>query len=168
MATDNVGTYSQKNDNIEFQRESTQERLRGQELKEQIEILEKLGVSENTQLKSDKQIRDRLKLSENEETPLGFITEDGEVWLNRDKVAKDTPIREFGHLWINFVEKHSKAVFKRGMELIEQTEYYQKIKDTPNKTKEQLLKEALAQAIGEKGVKILSKSKQKGEIPKVV
>ncbi|MBS9767056.1 MAG: hypothetical protein KGV44_05905 [Flavobacteriaceae bacterium] len=150
----------QKADTNEYQRESTQERLRGQELKEQIEILEKLGISKSTELKSDKQIREKAKIPEGEETPLGFVTEDGEVWLNRDKVAKDTPIHEFGHLWIRFVKKHSKAVYERGMQLIEQTEYYQRIKDTPNKTKEQLLEEALAQAIGEKGVKILSKSKK--------
>lgn len=99
----------------------------------------------------------------NEATPNGFVYND-EVYLNRDKVKTDTPIHEFGHLWNAYAKENYNAVFKRGLELIENSEYHLQVKNNPaynNLNNEQQLEEALAQAIGEKGVKILNESKKK-------
>lgn len=93
----------------------------------------------------------------------GFVHE-GSVYLNRDIVRLDTPIHEFGHLWINFIKDKHKDVYDRGIALIKGSQYHIDVKNNPSYAglKESAqLEEALAQAIGEKGVKILEQTKLK-------
>ena len=90
----------------------------------------------------------------------GFVY-NGVVYLNIDTVKKDTPIHEYGHLWNSYIKENNPEVFKKGLSLIKGSEYHKQVLaneaykhlDTEGK-----LEEALAQAIGEKGVKILNES----------
>lgn len=96
------------------------------------------------------------------QTPNGFV-HDGKVYINSDKASLDTPIHEFGHLWNTFIKRDSPEVYKRGLELVEGTEYLRDVENNPaydNLNKEQKLEEALAQAIGEKGAKIENEAKR--------
>lgn len=96
------------------------------------------------------------------QTPNGFV-HDGKVYINSDKAGLDTPIHEFGHLWNTFIKRDSPEVYKRGLELVEGTEYLRDVENNPaydNLNKEQKLEEALAQAIGEKGVNIENETKR--------
>ena len=95
-------------------------------------------------------------------TPNGFV-HDGIVYLNSNQVKADTPIHEFGHLWNASIKETDNAHYQLGLELIKDTEYHEAVKNNPayaNLDEEAQLEEALAQAIGEKGVKILSESKK--------
>lgn len=96
------------------------------------------------------------------QTPNGFV-HDGKVYINSDKAGLDTPIHEFGHLWNTFIKRDSPEVYKRGLELVEGTEYLRDVENNPaydNLNKEQKLEEALAQAIGEKGANIENETKR--------
>jgi len=95
-------------------------------------------------------------------TPNGFVY-NGEVYLNRDEVKADTPIHEFSHLWNEYAKQQFPLQYQRGLDLIENTEYHKAVQENPaykHLDNEGQLEEALAQAIGEKGVKILNESKK--------
>lgn len=123
----------------------------------------KLADGTNTTFNENtKDIRFQKEQSNNgiTETPNGFVF-DNKVYLNRDKVKRDTPIHEFGHLWNAFAKENENEIYNRGLELIEGTEYHESVlNNTAYKhlSQEGKLEEALAQAIGEKGVKILNES----------
>jgi GNAT superfamily N-acetyltransferase len=96
-------------------------------------------------------------------TPNGFV-HNRIVYLNSDKVKADTAIHEFGHLWNSYMNENHKEVFDTGVKLMEGTTY---LEDVENNTaydhlsEEGKKEEALAQAIGDKGAKILGEAKKK-------
>lgn len=96
--------------------------------------------------------------------PLGFV-ENKIVYINRESVKKDTLIHEFGHLWNLYSKQNFTETFIKGLEVIKNSEYHKAVQNNPayaHLNAEGQLEEALAQAIGEKGVKILKEStKQK-------
>jgi len=95
-------------------------------------------------------------------TPKGFVFQD-EVYLNEDKMSMDTPLHEFGHLWNNWTKETSPEVYQKGIELIQKQgqQYIDFVKkNQPNLKGAALLDEALAQAIGDRGAKIINKSKK--------
>lgn len=161
---------------VPFQTESNQERIQGSELNKLVDRLKITGLANDVQILNDSQIADVLKdigienindsvqLSSKgvTETPNGFVY-NGIVYLNKSKVKKDTPIHEFGHLWNSWAKENNSNIYNRGLELIKDSEYHKQVKNNPaynHLSEESQLEEALAQAIGEKGVKILKENKK--------
>ena len=89
----------------------------------------------------------------------------GDVYLNPDFSNYNTPIHEFGHLWLNVAAVISPDVYNRGIELIRDSEYVTRLQGDPlydNLTKEQLEDEALATAIGDRGERFVFESQREG------
>src|SRR5690606_1806826 len=89
----------------------------------------------------------------------GFIDGDGNIVINSDKATVDTPIHEFAHAWEQAVEKDNPTLHARGMELIQTPEgnpYVEHVRQTqPGLEGNALYKEALAQAIGDSGARLV-------------
>lgn len=91
--------------------------------------------------------------------PKGFVV-NGEVFLNSDTATMATPIHEFGHLWY---ASTTDAIRNKGKELIKDTQYLKDVQNSPyysTLTEEQQLEEALIEAIGDSGAKIIDSNKQ--------
>lgn len=89
----------------------------------------------------------------------------GDVYLNPDFSNYNTPIHEFGHLWLNVAKEMSQDAYNRGIELIRDSEYITRLEGDPlynGLTKEELEEEALATAIGDRGEKLVFESQKKG------
>ena len=78
----------------------------------------------------------------------------GKVYINPDTATLDTPIHEFGHIFMLWAKKNSKPLHKKGIELIKGSAYEARVrenKDYKGLSEDAILEEALALAIGEKG-----------------
>ena len=92
---------------------------------------------------------------------------EGKLFLNPALENFNTPVHEFGHIWLNTVKEGRPELYKKGMELVENSDYIQQIKDNADyqrvikkmrkdgSTEEEINKyireEALATAIGDQG-----------------
>jgi hypothetical protein len=75
----------------------------------------------------------------------------------------NTAIHEYGHLWNKFTKQNNPELFKRGLELVKGTEYEKRVRENSfyqNLSEEEVLEEALALAIGEKGEQIVEQTKK--------
>ncbi|WP_062057373.1 LPD23 domain-containing protein [Aquimarina longa] len=94
-----------------------------------------------------------LKTSKGE--VFGFVhPKTGEVFLDPKLMNYETPIHEFGHIWASHIKNNNKALFNKGLQLIENTIYHQKVKSNPayaNLSEKAQLEEALVTAIGDRG-----------------
>lgn len=83
----------------------------------------------------------------------------GEIVINQDTAGLDTPIHEFGHAWEGMIEKENPELHAKGMELIQSEEgkpYVDHVRQTqPGLEGRELYKEALAQAIGDSGARLI-------------
>lgn len=89
----------------------------------------------------------------------------GNVYLNPDFSNYNTPLHEFGHLWLNVAKEASPNIYNRGLELIRDSEYVTRLEGDPlynGLTKEELEEEALATAIGDRGEQLVLESQKKG------
>jgi hypothetical protein len=91
----------------------------------------------------------------------------GKVYLNPSLENYNTPIHEFGHIWLNVAKNVNPELYKKGLSLVSDSPYVQQIKD--NKDYQRVIKnmmkegaseseidtyireEALATAIGDRG-----------------
>ena len=95
-------------------------------------------------------------------TPNGFV-HNGDVYLNTDSAnLLNTQIHEFGHLFNSWAKANRPDIYKRGLELIQNEAgkpYVDFVKrNQPNLKGEKLFEEALTQAIGDKGQRIVEES----------
>lgn len=105
------------------------------------------------------------QLSDNNITPTtaGFVY-DGDVYLNIDNMNLDTPIHEFGHLWLSWAKSNLAEAYARGLELAKSDEaepYRQYVMETQPDLKvdsEAFLDEVLAQAIGDNGARLIEEN----------
>jgi hypothetical protein len=97
---------------------------------------------------------------------------DGKLYLNPALENYNTPIHEFGHIWINVAKEANPELYQKGLELIEGSEYlesvladkaYQKVAGqmkaegaTQEEIDAYMMEEALATAIGNKGESFVS------------
>lgn len=97
---------------------------------------------------------------------------DGKLYLNPALKNYNTPIHEFGHIWMNVAKEANPELYNKGLELIEDSEYleavladkaYQKVArqmKAEGATQEEIdaymREEALATAIGDKGDSFVS------------
>jgi len=103
---------------------------------------------------------------------------EGKLYLNPNLPNYNTPIHEFGHIWLNVARELGKDTYKRGMELMtEDSPYYQQVinsteygkiiakmkKDGATKAEIEVYikEEALATAIGDKGESFASAAQEK-------
>ncbi len=127
----------------------------------EVEILAIVDKLKQTGLAKDVTIIDKIPqdvksklVNPNTSQVYGYVNESGEIFLLRDKLNLNTPIHEFGHLWINYIGQFNQALFMKGRELILQSEYWDKVNNNEqykNLPFEERLDEALAMAIGDKG-----------------
>ena len=91
----------------------------------------------------------------------------GKLYLNPGLANYNTPIHEFGHVWLNVAKEANKALYNKGLSLIKESPYvkrvessksYKKIIDQMRKDgvsesdiEAYVLEEALAMAIGDRG-----------------
>ena len=71
------------------------------------------------------------ELSTSDNEIYGF-TSSGNVVINKDKFSLDTPVHEYTHIWDKACMEHSPELWKRGVELMKQTDEWQKVLDDPN------------------------------------
>jgi len=84
----------------------------------------------------------------------GFATTDGVIYLDPDKMNANTPIHEYGHLWIDFVREHNKPLYNRLTATAAQSKFYKDLKAAPayaHLSDKQRAEEAAAYAIGNIG-----------------
>lgn len=92
----------------------------------------------------------------------GFVDPDtGNIYIDPENLNANTPIHEFGHLWINALKKSNPSLYRRGKDLIKGSKYLDEVRNNPaydGLTAEQKQEEALATAIGDKGEQLVTSS----------
>lgn len=91
-----------------------------------------------------------------------------QIFINSDEFDESTPIHEFSHYWINSLKVLNPSLYSKGIELIqnEGAAYVDSISKEPfysNLSNEQILEEALATAIGDRGAQILNDNRAKSK-----
>lgn len=133
---------------------------------EMIQIIDKLqeaipGVEIINDLDKFKEVLNANGYNNNN-LPLGFEFK-GKVYLNPEKATLETPIHEFGHVFINYIEKNNPELYKKGINLIKESNLLDEVrKFYPGLSEEEMYKEALAESIGKQGIGIFNdKNKEK-------
>ena len=93
-------------------------------------------------------------------TVLGFV-KGNTIYLNPDEVSLNTPIHEFGHLWVSQVKGLFPELWAKGKELFLESDYLRKVQADPNYQHLDLdgqIDEAMARAIGDRGEQELDKT----------
>ena len=93
-------------------------------------------------------------------TVLGFV-KGNTIYLNPDEVSLNTPIHEFGHLWVSQVKEHFPDLWAKGKELFLESDYLRKVQADENYRHLDLdgqIDEAMARAIGDRGEQELDKT----------
>ena len=88
----------------------------------------------------------------------------GKLYLNPSLENYNTPIHEFGHIWMNVAKEANPKLYEKGIGLVKGSEYEQQVKNNPaykDSTEQEILEEALATAIGDKGEAFVKESKRK-------
>ena len=91
----------------------------------------------------------------------------GKLYLNPELENFNTPVHEFGHIWLNTAKEMKNNAYEKGIDLIKNSEYVDRIKNnkdyervtkkmkkegaTDAEINQYILEEALATAIGDKG-----------------
>lgn len=108
------------------------------------------------------EISDKIRLMRtNVGDVYGFVTPDGTVYHDSTRMNANTPIHEFGHLWNSFTKKNNADLYNLGVELVKDSEYWQRVNDNPSYrdlSDEAKVDEALAMAIGDKGESIVNRN----------
>ena len=103
---------------------------------------------------------DNYRYSRPNGTVLGFV-KGNTIYLNPDEVSLNTPIHEFGHLWVSQVKKYFPDLWQKGKELFLQSDYLKVVQEDSNYSHLDLdgqVDEAMARAIGDNGEKELNKT----------
>ena len=106
------------------------------------------------------------KLSTKNQTIYGAVY-NGKLYLNPELKNFNTPVHEFGHIWLNTAKEMKNNAYEKGIDLIKKSDYVDRVKNNKdykrvtNKMKKEgatdaeinqyILEEALATAIGDKG-----------------
>jgi len=92
------------------------------------------------------------------------VTKDGKIYLNPEMASLQTPIHEFGHIWIDFLRsdesgKKGTDLLDRGLGLIKNTEEHKKAIEKYGDN-ELALEEALVELMANKGATIIDAAKK--------
>lgn len=182
---DNVNEEIEKNIRVKAERDEAQQE--NKKLEELVTLLKKTGFAdvktgedfynalaeiedkEGSRFMIGKQVDDISIVDEEDEdtryrrpngTVLGFV-KGNTIYLNPDEVSLNTPIHEFGHLWVSQVKEHFPDLWAKGKELFLESDYLRKVQADPNYRHLDLdgqVDEAMARAIGDNGEKELNKT----------
>jgi len=116
------------------------------------------------------------KLTKKNQKVYGAVYQ-GKLYLNPSLENFNTPIHEFGHIWMNVAKESAPEIYKKGMDLIKGTDYESQVRNNPayQKVIKQMAKdgateqeindyvqeEALATAIGDKGESFVKAAQKK-------
>ncbi len=116
------------------------------------------------------------KLTKKNQKVYGAVYQ-GKLYLNPSLENFNTPIHEFGHIWMNVAKESAPEIYKKGMDLIKGTDYEAQVRNNPayQKVIKQMTKdgateqeindyvqeEALATAIGDKGESFVKAAQKK-------
>jgi len=95
--------------------------------------------------------------------PLGFVL-NGKVYIDPRVATVETPMHEFGHIWNTYTKLNNNPLFRKGLKLVKGTAYEARVranKGYDGLSGMEILEEALALAIGEKGAELMAQSKFK-------
>ena len=112
----------------------------------------------------------------------GFVTPEGEIYLDENVISPEHPIHEYTHLWDRAVAKKNPKLWKKGIELMKQTDlwaeilldknYGQKWVIDPNLSDEQLdfliASEVHARLVGKNGEQEFEKIAKKQDNSNIV
>ena len=106
-------------------------------------------------------VKKRIK---NGETVYG-ITVSGDIYLNPKFNEFNTPIHEYGHLWVDMIENDNPALYKKGSNLVKQTDQYKRNLKAfeaeygeGSKAEQEAIIETMAELIGDRGESIANES----------
>lgn len=94
--------------------------------------------------------------------PRGFYWQ-GKVYLDPTVATEETTLHEFGHVWAEVAVRSFPEQYQKGVELVRDSKYYQQLLRDPyyrTLPPTQLEQEALAQAIGDKGVQFITQGRK--------
>jgi hypothetical protein len=106
----------------------------------------------------------------------GFVTKDGEIYLDETVISPEHPIHEYTHLWDRMVQQQNPELWKRGVELMKKTSMWTEIANdihygklweqqgiTGTELEDRIASEVHARFTGEGGAKLLDQiAKEKG------
>lgn len=97
-----------------------------------------------------------------ENRPVAGFAWKGKVYINLETAGVDAPIHEFGHIWAAVLKERNPKLYGQGVSAIEGSEYHQAVLDDPRYSDlepEEVLDEAIALAIGERGARLTDDAK---------
>ena len=80
----------------------------------------------------DSEISDLTFFTTPEGEVYGFVTKDGDIYLDDKVMTSEHPIHEFTHLWDMVIQKQNPALWARGVELMQQTSLWNEIANDAN------------------------------------
>jgi hypothetical protein len=117
-----------------------------------------------------------IELTTKDQSVYGAVYQ-GKLYLNPSLENYNTPIHEFGHVWMNVAKEANRKLYEKGLSLVKNSKYrqdvlnnkaYQKVikqmkKDgaSEQEIEQYILEEALATAIGDKGESFVNASQKK-------
>ena len=159
---DNVNEEIEKNIRVKAERDQAQQE--NKKLEELVMLLKKTGFAD---VKTGEDFYNALAEIGGSEhylrpngTVLGFV-KGNTIYLNPDEVSLNTPIHEFGHLWVSQVKGHFPELWAKGKELFLESDYLRKVQADDNYRHLDLdgqIDEAMARAIGDRGEQELDKT----------
>ena len=116
------------------------------------------------------------KLATKDQKIYGAVYE-GKLYLNPSLENFNTPIHEFGHIWLNTAKAMKSELYNKGIDLIKKSDYVKQIKENKDYQRvidqmrkegvpeteidQYILEEALATAIGDKGESFATAAQQR-------
>jgi len=91
------------------------------------------------------------------DTVYGF-TYDGKIFINPELKNLNTPLHEFGHIWLGFLKENNPALLEKGYKLLEGTELLKRKIEEFGDT-ELAREEAMAESIASRGEVLIDASK---------
>lgn len=153
--TDNAKKFSEEVNKKDIRYQQTEQKfnpLDDAQAKDLIDVLKKTGLAKDVVLDSD--IRSNAEIKDAKGNVYGYTTPDGVIHLDATRMNANTPIHEFGHLWVSFIKKYNIRTYNNGKKLIKESPYWKKVNNNPayaNLSEEEKVDEALAMAIGDRG-----------------
>lgn len=136
-----------------------------QEITELTDRLKQTGLAESVSIVNqetfDNKLKEIGKYDESQDVK-GFV-HDGQIYINEDKATVDTLVHEFSHLWNQYNKETNPELHNEGKTLIENEGqvYIDQVKQNdPTLEGENLIDEALSQAIGDNGALLPTEQKK--------
>ncbi|MDR2694255.1 MAG: hypothetical protein LBB74_08615 [Chitinispirillales bacterium] len=101
----------------------------------------------------------------------GFATKDGKIYLDPEKMNANTPIHEYGHLWLDFAKKNHPELYRRMITAARRSDLMKELKDNPkyaDLTAEERAEEVLARAIADKGEGMFKDESRQGTFQRLL